>query len=149
MRHVTKAAVDVTKADAEATKEEGDATKVEGDERGRRPGLLAPVLANLALGVPAIIPLYLTYWLLTDYLPSPCDAFAPDPELSNCDYHTLDHAPVMMFLLVLTGVMLLLVLLAVDVLGPRSRREDRPGRWLATATLIPVPFLVLLCLATV
>ncbi|MCL8012764.1 hypothetical protein [Streptomyces sp. AS02] len=128
-------------------KEAAEATKEEGDERGLRPGLLAPALANLAIGVPAIIPLYLTYWLLTDYLPSPCDAFAPDPALSNCDYHTLDHAPVMMFLLALTGVLLLLALLAVDVLGPRRRREDRPGRWLAAAVLIPVPFLVLLCLA--
>lgn len=138
----------MTKAAAAATKEEKKQEKKDkGDERGRRPGLLAPALANLALGVPAIIPLYLTYWLLTDYLPSPCDAFAPDPRLSNCDYHTLDHAPVMMFLLALTGVALLLALLAMDVLGPRRRREDRPGRWLATAALIPVPFLVLLCLA--
>ncbi|MER5937979.1 hypothetical protein ABT121_11730 [Streptomyces sp. NPDC001928] len=120
----------------------------EDDERGRRrPGLLAPALANLALGVPAIVPLYLTYWLLTDYLPSDCDAFASTPQLSNCDYHTLDHAPVLMFLLALTGLMLLLTLLAVDVLGPRRRAEPRPGRWLAMATLVPVPFVVLLCLA--
>ncbi|KMS72496.1 hypothetical protein ACM01_22920 [Streptomyces viridochromogenes] len=109
--------------------------------------MLAPALANLAIGVPAIIPLYLTYWLLTDYLPSPCDAFAPDPELSNCDYHTLDHAPVMMFLLTVTGAILLLALLTVDILGPRRRADARPGRWLAMATLIPAPFLVLLCLA--
>jgi hypothetical protein len=133
----------VTKAAAETTSE---------DERGRghRPSLLAPALANLAMGLPAIIPLYLTYWLLTKYLPSDCDAFATGQELremSNCDYHTLDHAPVMMFLLAVTGAMLLLMLLRVNVLGPRRRGEDRPGRWLAAATLIPVPFLVLLCLA--
>ncbi|MFI7414561.1 hypothetical protein ACIBU0_38560 [Streptomyces sp. NPDC049627] len=121
--------------------------QAEEDERGRRPGLLAPALANLALGVPAIIPLYLTYWLLTDYLPSDCDAFAARPELSNCDYHTLDHAPVMMFLLAVTGAMLLAALMAVDVLRPLRRPDDGPRRWLATATLIPVPFLVLLCLA--
>ncbi|WP_328427413.1 hypothetical protein [Streptomyces sp. NBC_00443] len=129
--------------------EEGDEEGKEegGDECGRRPGLLAPALANVGLGLPAIIPLYLTYWLLTDYLPSPCDAFAPDPARSNCDYHTLDHAPMMMFLLAVTGTMLLLALLMVDVLGPRRRGEDRPGRWLAAATLVPVPFLTLLCLA--
>ncbi|WP_345019948.1 hypothetical protein [Streptomyces shaanxiensis] len=138
----------MTKAAGEPTRDEGSqGQEGEAEERGRRPGLLAPALANLALGVPAIIPLYLTYWLLTDYLPSPCDAFAPDPALSNCDYHTLDHAPVMMFLLALTGMLLLLALLAVDVLGPRRRGEDRPGRWPAAATLVPVPFLVLLCLA--
>ncbi|MDO0914663.1 hypothetical protein QQM39_28685 [Streptomyces sp. DT2A-34] len=122
------------------------------DERGRRHGLLrhgllAPALANLALGVPAILPLYLTYWLWTEYAPLSCDAFATRPDMSNCDYHTLDHAPVMMFLLALTGALLLILLLAVDVLGPRARGDARPGRWLAMATLIPVPFLVLLCLA--
>ncbi|MET9969704.1 hypothetical protein ABZZ80_28205 [Streptomyces sp. NPDC006356] len=118
------------------------------DERGRRrPGLLAPALANLAIGVPAIIPLYLGYWLLTDYLPSTCDAFATRPDMSNCDYHTLDHAPVMMFLLAVTGALLLLALLTVNVLGPRRRADARPGRWPAMATLVPVPFLVLLCLA--
>ncbi len=140
MCHVT------TKPAAEAGREAAEAGRE--DERGcRRPGLLAPALANLALGVPAIIPLCLTYWLLTDYLPSSCDAFAPTPELSNCDYHTLDHAPVMMFLLAVTGTILLLALLRVDVLGPRRRADARPGRWLAMAALIPVPFLVLLCLA--
>ncbi|WP_128428738.1 hypothetical protein [Streptomyces cyaneus] len=116
-------------------------------ERGRRQGLLAPALANLALGVPAIIPLYLTYWLLTEYVPLSCDAFATRPDMSNCDYHTLDHAPVMMFLLAVTGTLLLILLLTVDVLGPRRRGDARPGRWLAMATLIPVPFMVLLCLA--
>ncbi|MFD8044204.1 hypothetical protein ACFV5E_12280 [Streptomyces chartreusis] len=124
----------------------------ETDERGRRTGhgmraLLTPALANLAIGVPAVIPLHLTYWLLTEYLPSDCDSFAPDPALSNCDYHTLDHAPVVMVLLALTGTLLLLTALAVNVLGPRRRSEKHPGRWLAMATLIPVPFVTLLCLA--
>lgn len=108
--------------------------------------LLAPALANLAVGVPAIIPLHLTYWLLTDYIPSGCDALAPDPARSTCDYHTLDHAPVMLFLLTLTGTMLLLTLLTVNVLGPRRRAEERPGRWPAAAPLVAAPFLVLLCL---
>lgn len=119
------------------------------DERGRRrPGLVAPAPANLAIGVPAIIPLYLTYRLLTDYLPSTCDAFATRPGMSNCDHHTLDQAPVMMFLPAITGALLLLALLTVDVLGPRRRADARPGRRPAMATLVPVPFLVLLCLAT-
>ncbi|WP_218137792.1 hypothetical protein [Streptomyces sp. cf386] len=123
------------------------------DERGHRPerrrGLLTPALANLALGVPAIIPLYATYWLLTEYLPMDCRDITDmaRPDVRNCNFHTLDHAGPMMFLLALTGVALLLALLAVDVLGPRRRREDRPGRWLATAALIPVPFLMLLILA--
>ncbi|MFF5479865.1 hypothetical protein ACFY5C_21335 [Streptomyces sp. NPDC012935] len=132
------------------------ATQAGEDERGRPPragrrfGLPAPALANLALGVPAIIPLHLTYWLLTEYLPSDCDAFATGPELremSNCDYHTLDHAPVMMFLLAVTGVMLLIALLAVNVRGPRRRKDARPARWPAMAPLITIPFLVLLYMA--
>ena len=124
-----------------------EVVEAEEDERGRRHSLLAPALTNLALGVPAIIPLYLTYWLLTDYLPSDCDAFAARPELSNCDYHTLEDAPLLMFLLAATGTMLLAALVVVNVLRPLRRADDSPRRWLATATLILVPFLVLLCLA--
>ncbi|MFG2554975.1 hypothetical protein [Streptomyces sp. NPDC048581] len=123
------------------------------DERGRRPerrrGLLTPALANLALGVPAIIPLYATYWLLTDYLPMDCRDITDmaRPDVRNCNFHTLDHAGPMMFLLALTGALLLMLVVAVDILRPRTRDGDGPGRWLATAVLIPVPFLVLLCLA--
>lgn len=36
------------------------------------PGLVIPSLVNLALGVPAAIPFYATYWLLTEYLPMDC-----------------------------------------------------------------------------
>ncbi|WP_369169639.1 hypothetical protein AB5J49_17930 [Streptomyces sp. R28] len=97
--------------------------------------------------MPATIPLYLAYRLWTEYAPLSCDAFATRPDMSNCDHHTLDHAPVMMFLLTVTGALLLILLLAVDVLGPRRRGDARPGRWLTMTTLIPVPFLVLLCLA--
>ncbi|MGI5375725.1 hypothetical protein ACQEV2_16030 [Streptomyces sp. CA-251387] len=117
-----------------------------GHRAGRRHGPLAPALANLALGVPAIIPFYLTYWLLTKYLPSSCDAFVTKPDMSNCDYHTLDHAPVIMFLLALTGAMLLTALVAVNILGP-LRRDDSPRRWLPMTTLVPLPFMILLCLA--
>ncbi|WP_159053181.1 hypothetical protein [Streptomyces regalis] len=140
----------MTEPDVEAVdakKEDERARRTEHRPGGRRRGLLAPALANLAIGLPAIIPLYLTYWLLTDYLPSNCDAFAADPALSNCDYHTLEDAPLLMFLLAVTGALLLMVLVMVNVLAPRSREDDNPRRWLAMTTLIPVPFLVLLCLA--
>ncbi|GHH24241.1 hypothetical protein [Streptomyces lanatus] len=118
------------------------------EDRGPRTAhgraLLAPALANLAIGIPAIIPLYLTYWLLTRYAPSDCEAFAPTPpSATNCDYHTLDHAPVVMFLLALTGAVLVLLALRVNV-RPHGRGSTR---WLAMTPLILVPFLTLLCLA--
>lgn len=39
---------------------------------------------------------------------------------------------------------LLALVVRVDVLRPRARDDARPGRWLAAAVLISVPFLVLL-----
>ncbi|MFI6011408.1 hypothetical protein ACIBAG_21755 [Streptomyces sp. NPDC051243] len=99
--------------------------------------------------MPAIIPSYLAYWLLTKYLPMDCRDIKDmaRPDVRNCDFHTLDHAGPVMFLLALTGSLLLALVVAVDVLRPLARDDDRPARWLAMATLIPVPFLVLLCLA--
>ncbi|WP_208607482.1 hypothetical protein [Streptomyces curacoi] len=116
---------------------------------GRRRGLLVPALVNLALGVPAIIPLYLTYWLLTEYLPMDCRDIRDmaRPDVQNCNFHTLDHAGPVMFALALTGALLLMLVVMVDVLRPRTRPDDGPGRWLATAALIPVPFATLLYLA--
>jgi hypothetical protein len=113
------------------------------------PRLVIPGLVNLALGVPAVIPLYVTYWLLTEYLPMDCRDIGDmaRPDVRNCNFHTLDHAGPMMFLLALTAALLLALVVRVDVLRPRARDDERPGRWLAAAVLIPVPFLVLLYLA--
>jgi hypothetical protein len=111
-------------------------------------GLCVPSLVNLALGVPAIVPLYLAWWLLTEYLPMDCRT-AEDvvrSGLSNCNFTTLDHAGVVMFLLAVTGVFTLALVFAVDVILPRRRRR-RLGAWLGTAVLIPVPFAVCLALA--
>ncbi|WP_103937793.1 hypothetical protein [Thermomonospora echinospora] len=105
-----------------------------------------PGLVNLALGVPAMLPLYLAWWLWTEYLPMDCrsPADVTKPGLTNCYYPTLDHAPVVMFLLVVTGVPLLALVLVVDVLLPLRREGRRLGTWLGMATLIPVPFLICL-----
>ncbi len=110
----------------------------EGNREGKG-GLLVPGLVNLALGVPAMIPLHLARWLLTEYLPMDCHSSddLTRPGLTNCDYHTLDHAYPVMFLLAVTGLFMLALILVVDVLRPRQR-----GTWLGMAVLIPVPFAV-------
>lgn len=120
----------------------------DGPRRRVRGGLRLPATVNLALGVPAMIPLYFAWWLLSEYLPMDCRTTEDlaRPGLADCDYHTLDHAPVMMFLLAVTGLLMLLLVLVVDVLLP-LRRDDRLRPWLGTALLIPVPFTVLLALA--
>lgn len=107
-----------------------------------------PALVNLALGVPAVLPLYLAWWLLTEYLPMDCRTTADlaTPGLTNCNYTTLDHAGVVMFLLAATGVLMMALVIAVDVLRPR-RRGQRLTTWLGTAVLIPLPFTVLMTLA--
>ncbi len=127
----------------------GHRATADADQDGRaRGGLWAPGLANLALGVPAMLPLYLARWLWTEYLPMDCRSSQDviKPGLTNCYHPTLDHAPVVMFLLVVTGVALLALVLAVDVLLPLRRRGRQLGAWLGMAALIPVPFVVWLSL---
>ncbi|GAA3964575.1 hypothetical protein GCM10023085_53910 [Actinomadura viridis] len=119
------------------------------DHTGRAGGgLWAPGLANLALGILAMLPLYLAWWLWTKYLPMDCRS--PEdvikPGVTNCYYPTLDHAPVIMFLLTVTGVPMLVLVLIVDVLLPLRRQGRRLGTWLGMAALIPIPFAVCLSL---
>ncbi|MFJ6567304.1 hypothetical protein ACIQNU_07770 [Streptomyces sp. NPDC091292] len=120
------------------------------EDRGGRGGGVpwVPGLVNLGIGVPAVLPLYLVWWLLTKYLPMDCRSFAEAarPDTVNCNYTTLDHSGVVMFLAVVTGGLLLAVALVVNVVLPR-RRGRRPAPWLGTAVLIPVPFAVLMWLA--
>jgi hypothetical protein len=128
----------------------GHRAAADADHGGRaRGGLWAPGLANLALGVPAMLPLYLAWWLWTEYLPMDCrsPADVSKPGLTNCYYPTLDHAPVVMFLLAVTAVPLLVLVLVVDVLLPLRREGRRLGTWLGMAVLIPIPFAVCLGLA--
>ncbi|MFD3453257.1 hypothetical protein ACFWVC_13870 [Streptomyces sp. NPDC058691] len=107
---------------------------------------MARILVNLALGVPAVVPLYCAWWLLTEYLPMDCrsvsDASAPGFS-GTCDYHVLDHAGPVMFLLALSGLFVLALVLLVDVAVPRSKgRPVRP--WALAGLVVPVPFLALL-----
>ncbi|MGI5155418.1 hypothetical protein [Microbispora sp. CA-102843] len=103
---------------------------------------------NLGLGVPAIVPLYLAWWLLTEYMPMDCKS--PEdvvkPDLTNCNYTTLDHASIVMFLLAATGVFMLALVVVIDVMFPLESGR-RPAAWLGAAVLIPVPFALCLALA--
>lgn len=108
-------------------------------------GLWAPGLANLALGVFAMLPLSQARWLWTEYLPMDCRSPADIGEPGICYHPHLDHAPVVMFFLVVTGVVLLLLVLVVDVALP-LRRGERLGTWLAATVLIPVPYAAWLAL---
>jgi hypothetical protein len=105
-------------------------------------------LVNLGLGVPAIVPLYLAWWLLTEYMPMDCRNVEDvgKPGLTNCNYTTLDHAGPVMLLLAVTGVFILALVVAIDVVLP-LRRGRRLAAWLGTAVLIPIPFAVCLALA--
>ncbi|MEU5860058.1 hypothetical protein ABZ815_02720 [Nonomuraea sp. NPDC047529] len=105
-------------------------------------------MINLALGVPATMPLYLAWWLLTEYLPMDCRSTAdlPKPNLVNCNYTTLDHASIVMFLLVVTGIATLAAMIVVDVVLPLRRGRGLAAR-LGTALLVPLPFALCLALA--
>lgn len=108
-------------------------------------GLWVPGLANLALGVFAMLPLSQARWLWAEYLPMDCRSPGDIGEPGECYYPHLDHAPVAVFVLAVTGVVLLGLVLAVDVVLP-LRRGTRLGTWLAMAALIPVPYAAWLAL---
>jgi hypothetical protein len=101
---------------------------------------------NLGFGVLAIVPLYLVWWLLTEYLPMDCHSVedATKAGLTNCNYTTLDHAGPVMFILAVICVGILPLMITVDVVLPR--RRGRLGAWLGSAVLIPVPFVICLVL---
>ncbi|WP_211768520.1 glycosyl hydrolase [Kutzneria sp. CA-103260] len=119
----------------------------DGHDRPVRGRLWLPALVNLGLGVLAMAPLHLARWLVVNYLPMDCKSVedVARRDLVNCDYTTLDHAGVVMFAAVVTGALLLVLALTIDVLLP-LRRGRRLGAWLGMALLIPVPFVVWLCL---
>lgn len=106
-------------------------------------GLRGPALANLGLGVPAILPFSLAWWLLTEYLPMDCGL----PESTNCSYETLENGFVFTVLLVATGLLTLIQVIVIDVALPHWHGW-RPAVWLGAAVLIPVPFVAFLALTS-
>lgn len=105
-------------------------------------GLWGPALANLGLGIPAIVPFSLAWWLLTEYLPMDCGL----AESTNCNYETLENGFFFTVALVVTGLLSLTQVIVIDVALPLWQGR-RPAVWLGSAVLIPVPFLA--CLALV
>lgn len=92
----------------------------------------APALANLLIGVVAVVPGWCVRWLVVEYPLLRCDS-------RGCDPDAAEPAPVMAYGAVLGGILVLGLVLMVDVLLPRQEGW-RLHRWLGMAVLIPVPF---------
>ena len=107
-----------------------------------RGGTWGPALANLGLGVPAMVPFYLAWWLLTEYMPMDCTLAKP----TNCNYETLENKFFVTLLLAVTGLLTLTQVIVIDVALPLWHGR-RLMAWLGAAVLIPVPFVVCLALA--
>lgn len=107
----------------------------EGTDGGGWPGsrLWAPALANLLIGVVAIVPGWCVWWLAVEYPSLRCDS-------GGCDPDAAEPAPVMAYGAALGGILVLGLILMVDVLMPRQEGR-RPHPWLAMTVLVPVPFL--------
>ncbi|MGS2647927.1 hypothetical protein [Streptosporangium sp. G12] len=119
-------------------------TDAHAGRKGRaRSGLWGPALANLGLGVPAMVPFYLAWWLLTEYMPMDCALAEP----TNCNYETLENGFFITILLVTTGLLTLTQIIVIDVCLPLWHRR-RLAAWLGSAVLIPVPFVVCVALAS-
>ncbi|MGW6985154.1 hypothetical protein ACWGE1_37820 [Streptomyces sp. NPDC054932] len=110
----------------------------EGSADGRGRGgrhLWAPGLANLLIGVVAIIPGLCIRWLTMEYPSVDCGGGI------GCDKEASETATVMTYGAVLSGLFVLGMVLVVDVLIPRQEGL-RLHRWLGMAVLVPVPFVV-------
>ncbi|MFE4259776.1 hypothetical protein [Streptomyces sp. NPDC056883] len=97
--------------------------------------LWAPALANLLIGVVAVIPCGCVWWLLTEYPSARCGGdWACNEEASESAFAMTGFA-------LIGGTVVLGLVLVVDVLMPRQ--EDwRLRNWLGMAALVPVPFAV-------
>ncbi|WP_338696702.1 hypothetical protein V2W30_14370 [Streptomyces sp. Q6] len=102
-----------------------------------------PVVANLALGIPALVPLFSLSWLLTNWFGTDCarfDELTAAGATPLCDYHTLDHGPVIMALAVVSALLLTLFV----VLSNRGLARRRPtGVCPRTVPLVLLPFAAL------
>ncbi|NEA53437.1 hypothetical protein G3I60_04480 [Streptomyces sp. SID13666] len=105
-----------------------DAVRRPGQATG---GLWASAVANLLLGVVAIVPGWFLWWWAT-HPTTNCDA-------SGCDQKTSAHAAEALLGAAGSGALLLALAFVVDVLMPRQEAW-RIQPWLAMTMLIPVPF---------
>lgn len=105
----------------------------------------APVVANLVMGLFAVVPIYCAYWLATRLAPMDCrdisDMYETPPP-TNCDFHVLDHYPIFQAGLLLTGTILLVLILLIDVFLPLVTKRN-PLAWLVWTPLIAIPYALL------
>ncbi|MET9852651.1 hypothetical protein ABZY57_06860 [Streptomyces sp. NPDC006450] len=95
----------------------------------------APVLANLLIGVVAIVPCVCVRWLVAEYPSVDCGGGI------GCDKEASESASVMTYGAALGGMFVAGLILMVDVLVPRQEGWS-VRRWLAMSVLVPVPFAV-------
>ncbi|WP_340562153.1 hypothetical protein [Streptomyces sp. GSL17-111] len=95
-------------------------------------GVVVAALANLLIGVLAIVPAFCLHWLVVEYPLVDCVSGL------GCDKEAEDHVAGAMAGAAVGGVVVLGALLVVDVAMPRQ--EGWPlRRWLGAAVLVPVP----------
>ncbi|GAA3798285.1 hypothetical protein [Streptomyces chiangmaiensis] len=95
----------------------------------------APAVANLLIGLAAILPGVCLRWLLTRYAVISCTGGF------GCTRGSTDQAVGMTLGAVLGGAFVLGMILVVDVLMPWQ--EGRPlNLWLGMTTLVPAPFAI-------
>ncbi|MET8026231.1 hypothetical protein [Streptomyces avermitilis] len=98
-------------------------------------GLWGPALANLLIGLLAILPALCMCRLLAPYPPAGCDGgFA-------CAGEAPGHTTGVTIGAVLGGAAVLGLVLVVDVLMPRQEGR-RMRTWLGMTVLVPIPFVV-------
>ncbi|MFJ3939346.1 hypothetical protein ACIPYR_17935 [Streptomyces parvus] len=107
--------------------------------RAGRRHRITPLWVNLALGIPAVLPLHSAWLLLTEY--RPC-AWNTSGYSSACgDANMIEAAGWHRASVLLIGGLGLLLVLAVDVLFPASTGR-RLRHWLTAALALPVPYLL-------
>ena len=99
----------------------------------RAPGAWAPILANLLLGLLAVVPLWCLHWLLVEYPSVDCGGSI------GCDKEAGQNALGAAVGAVVSGAIVLGLLLVVDVLMPRQERWP-VHPWLGAAVLMPLPY---------
>ncbi|MDT0462303.1 hypothetical protein [Streptomyces gibsoniae] len=106
-----------------------------GHERGTAGSWWAPAVANLLIGLVAILPGLCVRWLLARYAVIHCaDGF-------GCAGKSPDNTIGMTLGALLGGGFVLGMVLVVDILMPWQ--EGRPVHvWLGMATLVPAPFAI-------
>ncbi|MER6976690.1 hypothetical protein [Streptomyces carpinensis] len=96
-----------------------------------------PLLVNLLIGVPAILVAACARWYAANGHCRLSDLHRPD--LDGCTYPQIDHSGPILFVLVVSGLFVLLLVLLADVFLP-LRRGRSPRPWLLTLPAVLLPY---------